>query len=65
MSHLCYPSFPVCLCGIAGAIVEVEPDECERDTSCLDGCGFVSEPDDGEDDDEDALDERGDRVCDG
>ena len=57
MSHLCYPNLSVRLCGIAGAIVEVESDECERDTRCLDGRGFVPEPDDGEDDDEDAFDE--------
>lgn len=50
--------------GIARPVVEVEAGDCEADAERLYPRHGVAEPDDGEDDDEDALDQACYAVCD-
>lgn len=61
----------VCVCAtvrrvfVAGSIIEVQTQEGQGDTECLDGGRGTPEPDNGNDDDEDTLDEGGDRIGNG
>ena len=59
------PRSSVGFCGVAGSVVEVETEEGQGDAEALDARHAVAEPDDGEGNDEDALDEAGDGVGDG
>ena len=63
-SHLVKLSSAISFCSVAGTVVEVEAYESEEDTGGLDRGGSAAEPDNSDDDDENALDERGDRVGD-
>ncbi len=57
-------SFAVRFGAVTGAIVEIKTYECETDAEGLNRRGIVAEPDDGDNDDKNTLDKRGDRVGD-